>query len=271
LPFRQIDGGGHTDAIVHFLNVGPDWTAIAKSQIRNFGREWGSGLHRALGLFESHDAGLPNGPRVIVSSEIGTTDWSAIVNRANQNGVSFLIRHPLNKQSRFTSLVAKKAVAENTGGVVVAVRPGSGTGLTKMASWLQDGYNLTIPAAAADDCDLHMLEIAVLGQATSAPFTRCDATPEPLNFPPQYGVAGGSRVVSEPRPVRNITSPAPVSVHIGQYSIGCGSTFTSAPGYIEPGQTICVRHTAGNRPGMRTLTDLFIGGVRSRFASVVAQ
>ena len=68
-------------------------------------------------------------------------------------------------------------------------------------------------------------------------------------------------MVSEARRVRGLGSPAEIFVGRGEYSIGCGETFTSEPGYIQPGQSFCLRHTAGSVPGEFSGTTVFIGGV----------
>jgi hypothetical protein len=123
------------------------------------------------------------------------------------------------------------------------------------------------PQTVADDCDLHMLEVTVGAEVASAPFVRCDATPEPLFFPTQWNVRLSEMRVSDALPIEGLTSPAPIAVHDGEYSIGCSETFTSEPGYILPGQEICVRHM--HDPG-RVVTRLFVGGVESRFVATGA-
>ena len=79
-------------------------------------------------------------------------------------------------------------------------------------------YQLTIPATVADDCDLHMLEVTVDAQVASAPFVRCDATPDFKLFPVLWNADPGL-IVSETFRVTGMTSPAPIAVYSGKYSI----------------------------------------------------
>ena len=68
--------------------------------------------------------------------------------------------------------------------------------------------------------------------------------------------------------ITGIETAAPVSVLDGEYSIGCGTTFTSADGWIRPGQSICVRHTAATSDGLRVKTVITIDGLSAAFVSV---
>jgi hypothetical protein len=265
LPFRVIDGGAHSEQIADFLESGQSSVARVISDISP-GELSRRGLNHALAQFERHVARLPSGPRAIVTWSIPAEDFGGFIDRAIHNDVSIFTRHLDGRDVSPAVFEAHKAVADNTGGVVVEVLPDSGSAIRVIASWLKDGYRLTIPAAAADDCELHMLEVTVGVQVTSAPFVRCDATPAPLYFPTRYHVLPDRRVRSDAATITGITSPAPVAVYYGQYSIGCGEAFTSEPGYILPDQQICVRHVHDGMNG-RTLTTLYIGGVESRFYS----
>jgi hypothetical protein len=269
LPFRQIDGGAHTQQIVDFLNTSQSslareftdfaWPLLAER-----------GLDHALDQFERHAFRLPNGPRAIVTWSITTLRLEESVARANRNGISLFTRHLAGLHTSPEYYMAQQSLADNTGGVVVEVPPDSGSAMPAVTSWLKDGYRLTIPTTVVDDCGLHMLEITVRGMTSIAPFARCDAIPDAIEFPPQEGVSGGATIISEARRVRGIGSPAPVSVVRGEYSLGCTQTFTTEAGYIQPGQAICIRQRAASRPGARAATRLIIGGVTSRFESYVA-
>jgi hypothetical protein len=268
LPFRQIDGGAHTAQVVDFLNTSQSSLAQTFSDI-SFSALTNRGIQHALDQFVRPAFPLPEGPRAIVTWQVSTQRLEETVARANRNGVSFFTRNLVSHQTYPEIYSAQQTLADNTGGVVVEVLPGSGPAMRVVASWLKNGYRLTIPTAVADDCELHMLEVTTHGMTATAPFSRCDAIPDPIKFSRQNGVARGSIVISEARRVRGIGSPAPVSVVRGEYSIGCTQTFTSEPGYIQPGQAVCVRHNA-NLPGGQSFTDLIIGGVTSRFVSRVA-
>jgi hypothetical protein len=47
-------------------------------------------------------------------------------------------------------------------------------------------------------------------------------------------------------------------------------SFTSAPGLINPGWSVCVRHTAASTPGTAVTTTLTVGGVAGSFVSTTA-
>lgn len=59
----------------------------------------------------------------------------------------------------------------------------------------------------------------------------------------------------------------PISVTGGSYSIGCGGVFSTSAGTIEPGQSVCVRHTSNAASAGTATTTLTIGGVSGTFVS----
>ena len=265
LPFRIPDGGVHSEQIVNFLETGQSGIArILDAAVLTLSKR---GLNHALAQFENNADRLPDGPKAIVSWSIPTRDFDRIIGRANRDDVSIFTRHLVYRAAFVTKAViqaqAQKAVADRTGGVAVPVGSGSGPAMPVIASWLKDGYQLTIPANVADDCDLHMLEVTVGEQAASSPFVRCDATPDWKGFPIRWNVDPGF-IVSEAFPVTGITSPAPIEIHSGKYSIGCSGAFTSEPGYIQPDEEICMRHMNSDGWGS---TRLFIGGIEFSFNS----
>ncbi len=144
-----------------------------------------------------------------------------------------------------------------------------------MASLLNDAYRLALPQATVSDCDPHVLEVTVSGlgaqdQSASIPFTRCDTTPELFGFESSDGATPGSVVISNAVPITGIESPVAVAVYDGEYSIGCGATFTAVPGFIAPETNICVRHTASQSSLASVSTLLIVGGVSSGFSSTTS-
>jgi hypothetical protein len=133
---------------------------------------------------------------------------------------------------------------------------------------LTNEYLLTF-SSLISDCDPHTLEVAVTGQVTpaSVDFTRCDITPDSFSFTNSTGVNPSAVVTSNAVTISGIDGPAQVSVVGGQYSIGCGTTFTSAGGSISNGQTVCVRHTASAAFSTAIQTTLTVGGVSATFTS----
>jgi hypothetical protein len=60
----------------------------------------------------------------------------------------------------------------------------------------------------------------------------------------------------------------PVTVTGGEYSVNCvDGQFTSAPGTVIYGNTICVRHMSSSDNGQSVNTKLVIGGVEGTFTS----
>jgi hypothetical protein len=140
--------------------------------------------------------------------------------------------------------------------------------LVRVDKWLDDSYRLLISATAVTDCDLHVLEVSVRGQSTPMPFVRCDSMPDPFNLGQVREAAQGRTVTSRAVTISGIESPAEVNVIDGEYSIGCGATFTRDPGFIPPQGVICVRHVASDLPNTYSETLLVVGNMSRTFSSV---
>jgi hypothetical protein len=94
-----------------------------------------------------------------------------------------------------------------------------------------------------------------------------DTTPDAFSFTAATNVALSTQVQSNTVTIAGITDAAPVSVTGGEYSIGCTSSFTSAAGTINDGETVCVRHTSSADFSTATTTTLDVGGVTGAFMS----
>jgi hypothetical protein len=94
-----------------------------------------------------------------------------------------------------------------------------------------------------------------------------DITPDAFSFTDQADVPISSEVVSNEVTITGINAAAPISVSGGEYSIGCTGSFTNDDGAIDPGDTVCVRHTSSSTPGGVTDTELTVGGVSDIFSS----
>ncbi len=114
-----------------------------------------------------------------------------------------------------------------------------------------------------------------------------DVVPDSFSFTAQTSVAQGAQVTSEAITPGGFDTPTSIEVASGvsassalaeteapgsaaadsEYSIGCTAAFTSAPGSISPGQSVCLRHTASSTPGTTVTTTLAIGGVAGTFSS----
>lgn len=104
-----------------------------------------------------------------------------------------------------------------------------------------------------------------LAQQVTAPAT--SSLPNAFSFSVRNNVVPGSNVTSNSITVTGITARVPVVVSGGSYSMGCGATFTEAPGLAGAGDTVCVRHSASSVLGESTYTTLTVGGVSATFTS----
>lgn len=111
------------------------------------------------------------------------------------------------------------------------------------------------------------VEDATFGAGQPTP----DSYPDSVDFPSVTVPYGTALVESEARTLTGFTDPARIEVN-GQasaYSIGCTGTFTSAPGVLTPGQSICLRaFSASTQPGGTTTAGVDVGGRRVAFTVI---
>lgn len=96
-----------------------------------------------------------------------------------------------------------------------------------------------------------------------------DTTPDAFTFIDVNDVEPTTEQTSNAITVAGIDAAAQITVTGGEYSIGCSTTFTSAAGTINNGESVCVQHTASADFGGMTDTTLAIGGVSDTFTSTV--
>jgi hypothetical protein len=266
LPFTPADGGAGTQALVEFLTL----TMSDRAQLR-YGSMVSHTWWLAAGLdqLESPGMTLPPGPKAIILQGNGryvvpqsSPTQSELVARANDFGIPVFSLATTDLSPSPVGWAFMTGMAASTGGRYL-----QDSDHATILSLLGDAYSLVIPSAAVPDCDPHMLEVTVLGETASAPFERCDRTPDPLAFEEQAGVEVGSVVVSNTVAITGIEAPVEISVFGGEYSLGCTPTFTALPGVAMPGDLVCIRHTASREPGVLKETTLIVGGVGSAFYS----
>jgi hypothetical protein len=103
---------------------------------------------------------------------------------------------------------------------------------------------------------------ASLAIASFATNVRADTDPDPFSFPFQGGRPRYTLMTSDPATITGIDEPAlvtlvpPLAVDAG-YSVGCTATYTTAPGTIVNGQTLCLRHRIVNEADTTTVS---VGG-----------
>ena len=91
-----------------------------------------------------------------------------------------------------------------------------------------------------------------------------------FRFDDQIGVPPSTVLTSNSVTVEGAAEPLAVEITGGTYSIGCTQAFTSSPGTINDGETVCVRHTSAAAGGATVETTLTIGDVSDTFSSSVA-
>ena len=95
-------------------------------------------------------------------------------------------------------------------------------------------------------------------------------TPTAFGFTHQTGVAPGSVATSNTLTIAGINVAVPISIAGGQYSVGCTGTFTTAPGTVTAGATVCVRHVTPLATGATTTSTLTVGSASAPFNSTTA-
>ena len=150
------------------------------------------------------------------------------------------------------------------GAVAIGSAPLVGASASLTVSGLAPGVH-SIRADYGGDASNQVASSGVLFQSVNT--AASDATPNAFAFASLSNVAPGATVTSSLVTVSGIDAATPILVSGGAYSIGCGATFTAAPGAVTNGQTVCVRHTASADFEASTSTSLTIGGVSAAFTS----
>jgi Bacterial Ig domain len=108
--------------------------------------------------------------------------------------------------------------------------------------------------------------LSISGVASVEPI---DLTPDAFTFVDQANVPSSTVITSAPVSISGMDANFAVGVSVtsGSYSVGCTGSFTSSPGSIRSGQTVCVRHSSAAAGNTQTNTTLTIGGVSDVFTS----
>ena len=94
-----------------------------------------------------------------------------------------------------------------------------------------------------------------------------DTAPASFAFDPQVDVPLNTTRTSNTVTVTGIDAGTPISITGGSYSIGCTASFTTVPGSIGPGATLCVRHTSAAALSTLTTTRVVVGNFEAVFTS----
>lgn len=158
------------------------------------------------------------------------------------------------------------------------VFPASGTGAYWSATndegvWA-DAWVLRLDAGRLDHdgkTARHAVRLVRGGQALDA-FDRLapDTHPNAFAFVDQTGVPVASERTSNTITVTGINTPVGIRVQSGEYRVGNGA-WTSAPGTVNPGDVVGVRHTSSAAFAGATHTTLTVGDVSDTFSTTTLQ
>jgi hypothetical protein len=106
-------------------------------------------------------------------------------------------------------------------------------------------------------------------RSTTAGTAGNDTDPNPFTFGTKTNQAADTQVASDAITLSGYDAPAPVTAGSGtQYSLDCsGTNWTSAPGTLNVGQSICVRHTTASGSNALRKTSLKVGTVVGYFTT----
>lgn len=93
-----------------------------------------------------------------------------------------------------------------------------------------------------------------------------DSVPNHFSFPSQIEVPPNSLRESISVVIEGTNVATPISVSNGEYRVDDGA-YTSAPGLVNSGQAVQVRHTSANSYATATTTSLNVGGITGTFTS----
>ncbi|WP_196139886.1 hypothetical protein [Aliikangiella sp. G2MR2-5] len=94
-----------------------------------------------------------------------------------------------------------------------------------------------------------------------------DKDPDVFSFNSVPNVELGQQITSNSVTITGISGLVDISVTNGEYSIGCGTSFTSSAGTISNEQSVCVRHTSSSSHSQSVETSLTIGNGSATFTS----
>jgi hypothetical protein len=267
-PFTLIDSGPNSEHLIDVVT-----SAYSGGRLDQY-----AALIKAVEQFTTAPIELPAGPKAIILIDAGvggasSESQSSVLEAANASGIPIFTIRVGGPDSFPRDIAMMTSFATDSGGAYVAAADTSEVqaALESLVASLRDGYRLQFPQSAVTDCEAHMLEVTVADQTQGAPFMRCDSTPTPFEFTSDDDAAAGSVVISDTVTPTEFESPIEISVFDGEYSIGCGSQFTTGTGTILPGEGVCVRHTAAAQPEAITETVLIVGGVAAFFISTTGE
>ncbi len=186
---------------------------------------------------------------------------------ADQSGVA-PVKLMRSSPAEITGISAPTPVSVTNGEYSVGCR----STYTSAASTVSDGEIVCVRHTSAATGDTATSTTLTVGGVTDTftTTTATDTTPRPFTLADQSGVDPVMLMTSSPVTISGISAPTPVSVTNGEYSVGCGPTYTSAASTVSDGEIVCVRHTSAATGDTSTSTTLMVGGVTDTFTTTTA-
>jgi poly(3-hydroxybutyrate) depolymerase len=167
--------------------------------------------------------------------------------------------------------------------ISIAGGPGSqyrinGGGWTSAAGSINNGQTVQVRHTSANAPGTTVESVLTIGgvegkfRSTTAGTAGNDTDPDAFSFGTKTGQQPSTEVASDAQVLDGYDAPAPVTAGSGtQYSLGClGNNWTSAPGTLNVGQSICVRHTTASGSNALRKTSLRVGSVVGYFTTRTA-
>jgi hypothetical protein len=167
--------------------------------------------------------------------------------------------------------------------ISIAGGPGSqyrinGGGWTSATGSISNGQTVQVRHTSANAPGTTVESVLTIGgvegkfRSTTAGTAGNDTDPDAFSFGTKTGQQPSTEVASDPQVLTGYDAPAPVTAGSGtQYSLDCsGANWTSAPGTLNVGQSICVRHTTASGNNALRKTSLKVGTVVGYFTTRTA-
>lgn len=91
--------------------------------------------------------------------------------------------------------------------------------------------------------------------------------PNAFYFPDKLNVALESLIESEERVIRGLAANTSITIVNGEYSKNCTGDYINTTGYINNGDTLCLRHTSAKDYSVKVTTELRLGPLAFTFQS----
>lgn len=141
---------------------------------------------------------------------------------------------------------------------------------TASAGSIRDGQGVCVRHTSSADFGTATdttLTVGGVSDTFTSITTGPDTLPDAFAFVDVRDAPMNTPQVSNTVAIAGVDGPVPIEVSGGEYSIGCDGTFTDAPGSIQGGDGVCVRHTSAASPGSSVHTTLTVGGRSDTFTT----